>query len=105
MSKAGYKLTSVSVERDAGGATVRVLWIATFTDASGAEHWATVPYAFTPSSEWTPNAAALLASAKTDADILAAVKADADRALADLLDPNTPAGRPPTVSVPIPLEG
>ena len=105
MSKAGYKLTSVSAERDANGTIVGAQWIATFTDAEGVEHWATVPYAFTTSSEWTPDAAALLASAKTDADILAAVKADADRALADLLDPNTPAGRAPTVSVPIPLEG
>ncbi len=102
MSKAGYVLTSVSASRDAGGAYAGATWTATFTDADGIEHWATVPYSFTTSSEWTPDAAALLASAKTEADVLAAVTADADRALADLMDPNTPAGR--IAATPIPLE-
>jgi len=102
MPQAGYKLTSVSATRDADGAYIGATWTATFTDADGAEHWTEVPYSFTTSSEWTPTAAALLASAKTEADVLAAVTADADRALADLVDPNTPAGR--IVATPIALE-
>ena len=106
MAKAGYRFTEVSATRDAAGAFVGATWRATFTDDAGVDHWATVDYSFTPSSEHTPKAAALLASAKTDADVLAAITADADRLLSDLLDPANPAGRPQatTVSFTIPQE-
>jgi len=103
MSKAGYTLTEASAERDESGAFVSAAWRATFTDAEGREHWWKKVYAFTPSSEWTPTAAALLASAKTDAEAFAAIKADADRCLSDLLDPANPAGRPQTTTVSFPI--
>lgn len=103
MSKAGYILTGASAERDASGAFVSAAWRATFTDAEGREHWNVKVYTFTPSSEWTPEAAALLASATTDAEAFAAIKADADRCLSDLLDPANPAGRPQTTTISFPI--
>lgn len=99
MSKVGYTIAEASAERDDSGAFVSAKWRATFTDAEGRDHWWKKVYAFTTSSEWTPVAAGLLASAKTDAEAFAAIKADADRCLSDLLDPANPAGRPPTTTV------
>lgn len=106
MPKAGYTFTEASAERDDSGAFVSASWRATFTDAEGRNHWSECTIVFTPLSEWTPDAAALLANAKTDAEAFAAIKADADRCLSDLLDPANPAGRPQatTVSFTIPQE-
>lgn len=102
MPTATYTLIEIHAARDGSGAFSSVQWRGEFFDASGVSHWSTENYAFTTSSEWTPTAAAILANAKTEADVVSAVRVDADRVLADLLDPNTPAGRP--AFMPIALE-
>lgn len=92
MHEASYRLKGIKVETDDGVIPSRVLWQADFTDSDGVPHWGEVWYALMPTSEHSPEAAAMLASARTSEEIVAAVRRDAERCLADLEDPEHPAG-------------
>lgn len=84
---AHYTLKSVRVADDGA-----VSWNADFYGSDGFHHWEAVWYELRRNSEHSPTAAALLAAATDDAGILAAVRADADRLLAELEDPTNPTG-------------
>ena len=92
MATASYVLKGIKIETDDGVIPSRVMWNAAFTDSDGVPHWGEVWYALTPTSEHSPEAAALLASATTSDAIVTAVRVDAERCLADLEDPDHPAG-------------
>ena len=91
MGEPRYDLTAVRAVPLAGGGFAAVVWNAVIVDSTGAEFRHGKGYrldravAEDPSiGAHSPAAAALLAAARTEADVMAAVHADAARAMAEI---------------------
>ena len=91
MAEPRYDLTAVRAVPLAGGGYAHVVWNAVIVDSTGREFRHGKGYrldaavADDPSiGAHSPEAAALLAAARTDVDVMVAVDADARRALAEI---------------------
>lgn len=78
-----YKITAVAAAPDGKGGFSAVVWNALCVDSTGLEHRHGKGYRLERDTPWSPKAAALLAAARDEAGVMAAVHADAARALAE----------------------
>lgn len=83
MPEPRYEITAVSAAPDGKGGFSAVIWNAVCVDSTGFEHRHGKGYRLELDTPWSPEAAALLAAARDEAGVMAAVHADAARLLAE----------------------
>lgn len=83
MPDPSYTITAVSAAPDGAGGFSEIIWNATCVDSAGTEHRHGKGYRLNRDSTWSPEAVALLAAARDEAGVMAAVHADAARLLAE----------------------
>lgn len=83
MADPRYDLTAVRAVPAPGGGFSAVIWNAVIVDSTGFEYRHGRGYKLERDTPWSPEASALLAAARDEAGVMAAVHADAARALAE----------------------
>lgn len=84
MAEPRYEITAVAATPDGAGGFSEIVWNALCVDSRGVEHRHGKGYRLdADSAAWSPDAVALLAAARDEAGVMAAVHADAARLLAE----------------------
>lgn len=83
MAEPRYEITAVAAAPDGAGGFSEIVWNALCVDSRGVEHRHGKGYSLKRDTTWSPAAAALLATARDEAGVMAAVHADAARLLAE----------------------